>query len=868
MDRHARTILAVAGGVLGLNAGIATAHDISGPCTLKLSNDARMAAAAELKKNRQCIARHVGDVTPCIDTIGPHTAALLGKLMSDDESHCAALPRWSYAGGAAIGAAARAAANAIAHDLFGPVVSVSAAADAMRCQKEVSRHAGKLALRRWLELWKCQRRGADAMGHGIDIAQLCLGGQSGPQPDPRGTLRARYEMLEEKSQQWCADARVPFGVFAGACGGRTDSAGFAECVADRVDCRVCLALRVTYGLAGAALDCDRFDDDVVNGSCNAECADCGWCGDGVVQAPRGEQCDDRNQRNGDGCSAGCIVEHCGDGRLDTARGEQCDDGGNVDDDGCSAGCQREPCDDEGCRTTTRRVRGCGDGVLQRELGERCDDGNSEDNDGCASYCQIEHCGDGYRQAGEDCDPGFGIPGCSARCEREYCGDGVVQEALNEQCDDGNAEPSDGCDECVSAGAALCGNGRRDAGEDCDDGRFNGYGMCRSDCRWCSAAEVNAPIPLPVPKDQLNDLQDTGLFRDVANPSQGVEPGVRIFEPQYPLWSDAGPAQHGLKTRWIFLPHCKPIDNTMQDRWTFPLGTKLWKEFKFEGKRVETRMMQKVAAAPDASSWEYIAFRWVYDERTGAVVRVEKVPDGGAQEGDPNVEAGALQVLQSTLVASQFEPAAIDLALGRGPDAHWRGGQKRIDRADAGHAIPALWECELCHNRGGDPVLAFDYLQLSTDRDPNSPNNKSADDDPLAGVEHVDLATLQRQRLVTQYEQLITNPRIAARGAAESAASERAILGYFHGNCGHCHNPQGPAGFTQLRLRFDTAKNTAGAHDAITTPTIERGRPFETKIYKRMVSRDRYRQMPPIATHVQDADALRLLAQWINTIPPR
>jgi hypothetical protein len=324
----------------------------------------------------------------------------------------------------------------------------------------------------------------------------------------------------------------------------------------------------------------------------------------------------------------------------------------------------------------------------------------------------------------------------------------------------------------------------------------------------------------------------------------------------------------MKTRWISLPQCKPIDNSDQDRWKFPVGTKVWKEFRFKGKRIETRMMQKVASAASPESWEFLAFRWIYDQDTGAVIRVEKVSDEGVQEGDPGVQAGELQVLQRTLTTPRFSQATIDLAIGRGPDANWRGGAKRIDRADAGHKIPAQWECEFCHSRGGDAVLAFDYLQLSTDRDARAPNSKHGQTDPFAGLGHIDLETLKRQRLVTQYEQMVTNPRIAARGDADHAATERAMIGYLHGNCGHCHNPQGPAAFTQLRLRFDSTKNTAGGHDAITTPVIERGQPAETKIYKRMLSRHEYRQMPPIGTNVQDAEALELLAEWINTMPPK
>ena len=64
-----------------------------------------------------------------------------------------------------------------------------------------------------------------------------------------------------------------------------------------------------------------------------------FCGDGILQP--GEQCDDGNNVNGDGCNANCMIEYCGDGILQPGLGEQCDDGNNVNGDGCSAVCKFE-----------------------------------------------------------------------------------------------------------------------------------------------------------------------------------------------------------------------------------------------------------------------------------------------------------------------------------------------------------------------------------------------------------------------------------------------------------------------------------------------------------------------------------------------
>ena len=99
--------------------------------------------------------------------------------------------------------------------------------------------------------------------------------------------------------------------------------------------------------------------------CQADCM-LPVCGDGMVDA--GEECDDGNTVDADGCQADCMsCPVCGDGILDAAKvrrrqphrcrrlpgrlhelpicgdgilddGEECDDGNNIDADGCQADC--------------------------------------------------------------------------------------------------------------------------------------------------------------------------------------------------------------------------------------------------------------------------------------------------------------------------------------------------------------------------------------------------------------------------------------------------------------------------------------------------------------------------------------------------
>ncbi len=67
------------------------------------------------------------------------------------------------------------------------------------------------------------------------------------------------------------------------------------------------------------------------------------------------------------------MAHCGDGVIDRMYGEECDDGNTLDSDGCSAICTRESV--------------CGDGILDAANGEACDDGNTAGGDGCSADCQ-------------------------------------------------------------------------------------------------------------------------------------------------------------------------------------------------------------------------------------------------------------------------------------------------------------------------------------------------------------------------------------------------------------------------------------------------------------------------------------------------
>jgi len=104
----------------------------------------------------------------------------------------------------------------------------------------------------------------------------------------------------------------------------------------------------------------------------------------------------------------------------------------------------------------------------------------------------------------------------------------------------------------------------------------------------------APVPdaaPPQPSKLPAKLSRTGLYADFS--AKTLADASIEFAPNHPLWSDAA-----VKRRWIQLPPGATIDSSSMDHWTFPVGTKWFKEFSLGGKRLETRLIWRVSDTGD------------------------------------------------------------------------------------------------------------------------------------------------------------------------------------------------------------------------------------------------------------------------------
>ena len=169
-----------------------------------------------------------------------------------------------------------------------------------------------------------------------------------------------------------------------------------------------------------------------------------------------------------------------------------------------------------------------------------------------------------------------------------------------------------------------------------------FGALGSDCVPMAEAELDG---LP------RDLACAGLFTDVED--KELADGMREFTPAVPLWSDGSD-----KKRWIYLPPGTRIDNADQNDWTFPIGTKFFKEFGFDDKRIETRLYVKTRD----DKWQRTTYEW-NDDETEAM----RAPGTGQERTDVDVGDGKT------------------------------------------YRIPGGTECDLCHDGRTDSVLGFEMI---------------------------------------------------------------------------------------------------------------------------------------------------------------
>lgn len=301
------------------------------------------------------------------------------------------------------------------------------------------------------------------------------------------------------------------------------------------------------------------------------------------------------------------------------------------------------------------------------------------------------------------------------------------------------------------------------------------------------------------------LSDTGLYSDIA--TKTLAPDVLAYAPQFELWSDAAE-----KARWVYLPECGVIDNTDEDDWDFPVGTRMWKEFALGGQRLETRLIHRYGPGPN----DFLFATYVWDAaETEATLEDNGVEDVLGTEHDvpatnacgrchgPHPSKGGLPSRYLGFSAIQLSHTGSDVTMATLSN----DGHLMVPNA-AGYTVPGTpveqaalgylhANCASCHNDSPDGLL-FPSLDMRL---------RAADTDATQTAAYLDL---------------VNQPK-----------------GNFSGACTHLIAGQD---VTNSCVHFRMSERGDDM-----TPNMN--------------------QMPPLATDVADSGGLSIMEAWIASLPP-
>ena len=320
--------------------------------------------------------------------------------------------------------------------------------------------------------------------------------------------------------------------------------------------------------------------------------------------------------------------------------------------------------------------------------------------------------------------------------------------------------------------------------------------------------INTTLAIPLTPDDRwpNRLSDTGAFRDLIR----LEPeeGILFYQPNVSEWSD-----YADKTRWFHIPFGSTMTYSEDGNWQFPPGSVWIQHFELElergdpgsAKRTETRFLVKTEFGVHGASYAW------NDAGTEATL----VADDGAE-------------FDLTVIAE-----------GESRSQTW--------------SIPSRSDCLQCHSITGGYALGFNTRQLNHSRSGFGTSRNFLDFLDDGGFFDGELG-------LTAALPYFISPE-AAEGSLDLKARS-----YLAVNCASCHQPGGTESGT-----FDVRPHrTLARTGLIDGPSMDdnfklltRGKPDESSLLARMLSRDGSIGMPPLDSKEIDPVGTELIRRWIT-----
>jgi uncharacterized repeat protein (TIGR03806 family) len=323
--------------------------------------------------------------------------------------------------------------------------------------------------------------------------------------------------------------------------------------------------------------------------------------------------------------------------------------------------------------------------------------------------------------------------------------------------------------------------------------------------------VQAHTEKPFPR-QLSEWRLFTLRTGNLAPNKGVVP----YDLNTPLFSD-----YASKYRFIWMPAGTSAQYRDDGPFEFPVGTVLAKTFAFpvDGSSVE-RLIETRLLVHSASGWTPLLYIWDDKQRDATL---ELVPD----------------------------PVPVK----------WTDASGR--RHEFNYVIPNVNECHECH----DNQKVF--LPIGPKARNLNKEYKYAEGNENQ-LEH--LARIGYLRGLPAPE---ARPRAAKWNDPSTGSLAARAAAYLDNNCAHCHQPGGQAGYTGVDFRLTQTQiahqglckspNSAGEVGGLQYDLVP-GHPDESILIYRLESTAPKTSMPALSRDVVHVEGVKLLREWIASLP--
>ncbi|HEX5398745.1 MAG TPA: chitobiase/beta-hexosaminidase C-terminal domain-containing protein [Verrucomicrobiae bacterium] len=310
------------------------------------------------------------------------------------------------------------------------------------------------------------------------------------------------------------------------------------------------------------------------------------------------------------------------------------------------------------------------------------------------------------------------------------------------------------------------------------------------------------------------LSETGAFKDIRTltPADGLIP----YDVIVPFWSDGAE-----KSRFVSVPQGRTISFSPTGEWVFPHGTVFVKTFFL------------ATNAPDPKSLRRLETRLIVCDETGGVYGVTykwRADDSDADLLATNLtEAISIQTPTGVRTQSWYYPSRTD--------------------------------CLTCHTRNAGLVLGVKTRQLN--REFTYPSGVT--DNELRAWDHAGLFNTNFSDADLQQF-----PTLAASDDLSRSLEDRA-RSYLDANCANCHRPKGTVAYFDARYDTPPARQNIVDGNVLIDERIDGARVvapndiWRSILYMRTDTTEAFK-MPPIARNTIDVRGMKLLREWIESLP--